>query len=107
MINNWSELVAAIKAWWHAPINLKTKVEEKPEPTYKTEDLLRPLPPHGDYPERLDQRVLDILNNSQIGRSRMADAMSRHERELRRIQQHIKDVNDALDNTDPDDIGYK
>ena len=99
MINNLSDLFAALKAWWHAPIKIEFK---KKEPEAMTPEEVKKLPPS----------VLDILNSNVIAKyreqyySELRDRIKRgehltaEERYRLRMHDHIYQINDALEHPD-------
>jgi hypothetical protein len=106
VINNWSDLIAALKAWWHAPINLERK-PKLPEPSeYKS------ILDGSNKPERLPQSVLDILSKNTMteyrkkyydelrARLKRGDILTAEERYRLRMNDHISGINDSLDHPD-------
>ena len=102
VINNLSDLIAAFKAWWHAPIKIELK---KKEPEAMTPEEFKKLP----------QSVLDILNIDTMAkyrkqyyddiraRLRANEFVSAEERYRLRMHDHINQINDVLEH--PDDGG--
>jgi len=99
VINNLSDLIAAFKAWWHAPIKISLK---RKEPEAMTPEEFKKLPPS----------VLEVFNNGSM--RRMADDYYEHlrdkirhgeyltteERYRLRMKDHIDGINHAWDNPD-------
>lgn len=102
MINTWSDLVAALKAWWHKPIKIELKKKE-----------LEAMSP--EEFKKLPQSVLDILNTNHMAecrkkyyddiraRLRANEFVSAEERYRLRMHDHINQINDVLEH--PDDGG--
>ena len=97
MINNLSDLVSAIKTWWHAPIKLERK-----RPEAMTPEEFKKLP----------SSVFDILNMNPMSKYRTqyydelraklrtGQKLTAEERYRLRMHDHVHQINDSLDHSD-------
>ncbi len=97
MINNWSDLVSAIKTWWHAPIKLERK-----QPEAMTPEEFKKLP----------RSILDVFNSANMKvvgdryyaelrtKLQAGQTLTAEERHRLRMHDHIYEINDSLDHPD-------
>ena len=92
VINNLSDLIAAFKAWWHAPIKIELK---KKEPEAMTPEEFKKLPPS----------ILEVISNGSMkvmadryyenlrDRVRHGEHLTVEERYRLRMKDHIDGIN--------------
>jgi len=96
MINNLSDLVAAVKAWWHKPISLERKPEPMtPEEFKKLPDNILNIISRGPSRELKDQYYGELR-----ARIRRGEPVSADERYRLRMHDQINHLNYGLEHPD-------